>query len=160
MSVAGRRIWGDGNLARYGNKKSPASTSSCDGALGRLEVGDWRVHSGSLCPSQQWPSARERASGRVWAGRNGRIGSFPDRPGSRSSSLPVSQKQCADASLFLFPHVAADSVATCFPLLYSIAFASSERLTVSSLHCSALSTQHSALSIEGSRQITCDLLPQ
>ena len=41
------------------------------GALGRLEVGDWRVHSGSLCPSQQWPSARERASGRVWAGRNG-----------------------------------------------------------------------------------------
>jgi hypothetical protein len=28
----------------------------------------------------------------------GRIGSFPDRPGSRSSSLLVSQKQCADAS--------------------------------------------------------------
>jgi len=43
MSVAGRRIWGDGNLARYGNKKSPASTSSCDG--GSWEVGGWRLES-------------------------------------------------------------------------------------------------------------------
>jgi len=167
MSVAGRRIWGDGNLARYGNKKSPASTSSCDG--GSWEVGGWRLESAFwISLSVPAMAVGSRACIRSRVGRQERSGcsgcggcggcdgcSWGALDHSRSSGLPVSQKQCADASLFLFPHVAADSVATCSH--YCTVLPSQVQKDSPSRRFTA---QHSALSIEGSRQITCDLLPQ